>query len=59
MDLVNGEEMLNIYLEYLLRRCQNMIFYGLQQALFARCFDDDEEEDSFDEKKKKRIIPTA
>ena len=34
---------------------QNMIFYGLQTALFAMMFSDDEEDEEFFQKKKERV----
>ena len=57
MDLVNGRGDAKAHISKIIYygAVQNMIFYGLQQALFAAMFDD-EEEDSFDEKKKNKLV---
>jgi len=56
-DLVNGRGSAtsNVSKIVYYGAIQNMIFYGLQQALFAALFGDDEE-DQLDEDKKSRII---
>jgi len=58
MDLVNGRGDAKTHISKIIYygAVQNMIFYGLQQALFAAMFDDEEEEDSFDEKKKNKLV---
>ena len=57
MDLVNnrGDYKTNISKIVYYGAIQNMIFYGLQQALFAALFGDDEE-DELTEKKTERVI---
>ena len=56
-DLVNGrgDATANVSKIVYYGAIQNMIFYGLQQALFAAMFGDDEE-DKIDDKQKERII---
>jgi len=57
MDLVNGrgDAKANVSKIVYYGAVQNMIFYGLQQALFAALFGDDEE-DELTDKKKERVI---
>ena len=57
MDLVNGrgDAKANVSKIVYNGAVQNMIFYGLQQALFAALFGDDEE-DELTDKKKERVI---
>jgi len=57
MDLVNGrgDAKANVSRIVYYGAIQNMIFYGLQQALFAALFGDDEE-DELTDKKKERVI---
>ena len=56
-DLVNrrGSDTANVSKIVYYGAIQNMIFYGLQQALFAGLFGDDEE-DQLDDDKKERVI---
>ena len=56
-DLVNGrgDATANVSKIVYYGAIQNMIFYGLQQALFAAMFGDDEE-DKIDDKQKERMI---
>jgi hypothetical protein len=57
MDLVNkrGDVKTNVSKIVYYGAIQNMIFYGLQQALFAALFGDDEEDELTDKKKEKVI----
>jgi len=57
LDLVNGrgDTKANISRIVYYGTIQNMIFYGLQQALFAALFSDDEE-DQITDKKKEKVI---
>ena len=56
MDLVNGRGDPKAHISKIIYygAVQNMIFYGLQQALFAALFSDDEEDD-IDENKKAKL----
>ena len=57
MDLVNGrgDAKANVSRIVYYGAIQNMIFYGLQQALFAALFGDDEEDEVTDKKKERMI----